>query len=412
MFKMSRRSIRPTKKPALGLLMPALAGSIYAIMIFFGWTFSYGRYATGIEASLAAALRDDQSLGNNAVVGRRIADLESLGMIVCVSISNPQIGEFYSTAFRPECRRYSILGKLSAAHQSRTVIGVNGDLYTLAFRVPAKTVDVIGWLVALLSGLFGIVLTSYSAREKWAAMERESTANKRKSEIAKQVSHDIRSPASALQVAAEQLPNDLLVQKELIIHATDRIKQIANDLLRDSRQGGPGGEQSEMADLMPLNVVLKGVRAAVEEKCLEFPERARDLVFLEPKDLDSLSGLAVSWTPAEANRTLSNLMNNAIEASEAGSPVSVGMSLDPVGCLRLIIDDRGIGMSDEQLAEIEAGAIVSRKANGTGLGVRSARQSVEGANGRFRVQSKLGRGTQVMAEFHTFPLTASERSSR
>jgi PAS domain S-box-containing protein len=109
----------------------------------------------------------------------------------------------------------------------------------------------------------------------------------------------------------------------------------------------------------------------------------------------------------EVNQVLSNLMANAIDASPPDSRVSVrahttaGRDGQPVA--RVLVADRGQGISPEHKQSLFAPFFTTKKDVGTGLGLWITRELVQKAGGSIRVRSRVGErsGTVVVL---TFPL--------
>jgi len=68
--------------------------------------------------------------------------------------------------------------------------------------------------------------------------------------------------------------------------------------------------------------------------------------------------------------------------------------------LHLWVQDSGVGMTKEQVANLDNGLQLSSQTGtvgekGTGLGLRIVKQLVQHWEGRVEVESQLGRGTRV-----------------
>lgn len=96
---------------------------------------------------------------------------------------------------------------------------------------------------------------------------------------------------------------------------------------------------------------------------------------------------------------LMNLLSNAIKFSEPGATVRVRAKRS-ARQVHLTIEDAGIGISKEHLAELgkpffQADTKTDRSYQGTGLGLSVVRGLVELHDGRFSVESERGHGTHV-----------------
>ncbi len=221
--------------------------------------------------------------------------------------------------------------------------------------------------------------------------------------VAAQVAHDIRSPIAALDsVLADPigLPPD---EREVVRIAMGRIRKISDNLLDTKRNlpkadglssGEPeknkpqfSGEHYRRIDVLP---VLEGI---IHEKRAQY--RGRPEVRFEL--FNHLVGpvASVLIQPTEFMRVLSNLLNNAVEASPAGGEIQVILSESECDCV-IQVKDHGKGISAEILARLNSGVGGTfGKELGNGLGVRHARLIVDRSGGNLSIVSRVDVGTTV-----------------
>lgn len=96
---------------------------------------------------------------------------------------------------------------------------------------------------------------------------------------------------------------------------------------------------------------------------------------------------------------LINLLKNAIEAVEKSGSIIVRLHYKNASTLRLIIEDTGIGMSEEQIANAFQ-SFFSTKHTGTGLGLVLVQTVVEEHYGTISVESKQGVGTRFKIDLN------------
>ncbi len=95
-----------------------------------------------------------------------------------------------------------------------------------------------------------------------------------------------------------------------------------------------------------------------------------------------------------------NLINNSIPEVPAGGSISVFGKEDPPGAGILVsIVDTGRGMPPEILNNLFTTGARSRKAGGTGLGIKIVKDVVDAHRGRISVESEVGRGTEFTIRF-------------
>ena len=83
--------------------------------------------------SVRAALRDDRTAGNSALISRRIADFESLGLANCITLTSDSAGEIYNTLFKDSCHAFRMPLSPTVLASGR-VDSINGDKFTIRFR--------------------------------------------------------------------------------------------------------------------------------------------------------------------------------------------------------------------------------------------------------------------------------------
>lgn len=200
-----------------------------------------------------------------------------------------------------------------------------------------------------------------------------------------QVAHDIRSPLAALEVAAGDLPEVSEDRRAVIRSAVGRISDIANNLL-DRRRA----ESVKPAAASPQ--LLSGLlEPVIGEKRLQYRSRSR--ILIELALADSARECLAFVEPVEFKRLLSNLLNNAVEAVGEGTG-TVRVGLESSGGRALIsVRDDGKGIPPEVLVKLGRRGETHGKADGSGLGLYHARNSVEAWGGRLELSSEEGRGT-------------------
>lgn len=108
-----------------------------------------------------------------------------------------------------------------------------------------------------------------------------------------------------------------------------------------------------------------------------------------------LLGDCSRWAKVDAiglEQAVGHLLQNAIEASPAGEPVTVrvGRAGDEV---TITVSDKGAGMDAEFVRDRLFQPFASTKANGFGIGAFEAQALVTAMGGRISVESRPGRGT-------------------
>lgn len=216
--------------------------------------------------------------------------------------------------------------------------------------------------------------------------------------LARQVAHDIRSPLTALEMAlsdVSQLPAD---RRELVKMATQRIHDIANNLLKKDESlshdvSGSGADESQLGSASP-QLIYSVIDQIISEKRLQF--RAKMQISIESDISPDAYGLFSKVNSSELSRVLSNLINNSVEAIEKAGRVSVGLKKLDENCMCIFVEDDGCGIPQESLHKIGVKGFSRGKEvgdSGSGLGVFHAKQTIEAWGGELKIESQVGKGS-------------------
>jgi two-component system sensor histidine kinase KdpD len=246
-----------------------------------------------------------------------------------------------------------------------------------------------------LARLIDASLEQERVREQSAAAEATRQADVAKTALLHAISHDLRSPLTAISTAASALPDDDLSRSDrdelisVIEVESARLARLVDDLLDLSRiQADVVNPQRDWCD---LHEVVALAAAQVQTTLGNHPVElglAPDLP-LVPADSSQLE------------RVFSNLIENAMKFSPPGEPVRVTGAVGS-GRVTVRVIDRGRGVAPSKRAHIFEPFFRGRDAGqGSGLGLAICRGLVEANGGRIVLQS----GTQDETAFAvSFPL--------
>jgi signal transduction histidine kinase len=218
------------------------------------------------------------------------------------------------------------------------------------------------------------------------------------------VSHDLKSPLSAIMMAAAALLRadgaeyrtpQIQKKAEAIQRSAERMARMIEDMADfASIQSGQLVIECgpERASELLTNVVQKFTAAA--------HERAIDLRTLPCADLP-----AIACDRERIVQVLSSLVANAIKVTSSGGQVSIGAERKGDEVV-FSVQDGGPGLSADELPGIFDQAWRSRDSiyKGTGLGLTVAKGVVEAHQGSIWVDSKLGSGSRFS---FTVPIIAA-----
>jgi len=231
-----------------------------------------------------------------------------------------------------------------------------------------------------------------------------------KTQFLANISHDLRTPLTAIITHAEILRDGLLgelndrqvTSVSRIITGGHQLLQMVGEILTYAR-----GAANQLA-LVTTEFTLASV---VEQLgALNQPLATKKQVTLStdvPADLPPIRA-----DREKISHVLGNLLGNAIHFTPEGGRVWIAARLRPDGARReLVVEvgDTGIGIAPEhhelvfrEFAQVDSSA--SRQHHGTGLGLTIARKLVELHGGRIWVESTIGHGARF---YFTLPQDAA-----
>jgi signal transduction histidine kinase len=177
-------------------------------------------------------------------------------------------------------------------------------------------------------------------------------------------SHELRTPLSALRtelelaLRRERTPEELEAALRSAAEETDRLSQLAEDLLVLAR--ADGGKLPVRLEQLSAQEVLDGVRE-------RYARRAADVK--RPLELRVEDGLSVSVDRLRVEQALGNLVENALRHG-GGTILLEGRSVD--GRVELHVQDEGAGFASDFIAdafEPFSRGDPARASHGAGLGL-------------------------------------------
>ncbi len=205
-------------------------------------------------------------------------------------------------------------------------------------------------------------------------------------QVAGMVGHDIRNPLQALTGEV------YLIKTELDDLASASALGCINESL-DSIEQNIGYINKIIADLQDYSRQLKPEYRIV---CLSDLVAEMFETIAVPGDVklsfDIKEAPAISVDPTFLRRTLTNLINNAIQAMPEGGELNI-QAHPQNGNLTIAVTDTGVGIPTEIQPKIFS-PMFTTKAKGQGLGLAVVKRLVEAQGGTIRFESKVGVGTK------------------
>ena len=209
------------------------------------------------------------------------------------------------------------------------------------------------------------------------------------------VSHEFKTPLTAIQGFAETLLNGALDDKanrkhfvEIIREHARRLARLTDDLLKLSRIEAGRLE----LEIRPIRIDAL-VNGCVETTRLNAEARGLEIQVDLPENAPAVRG-----DGAQLGEVLQNLLDNAVQYTPAGGKIEVKARSNGHD-VTFTVTDTGIGIPESDLERIferfyRVDAARSREAGGTGLGLAIARHIVEAHGGRIWVESAIGQGSR------------------
>ncbi|WP_417436921.1 response regulator [Idiomarina abyssalis] len=269
-------------------------------------------------------------------------------------------------------------------------------------------------IIGILGSYYDISGIKSVAEEMEKAKETAERANQSKGEFLANMSHEIRTPINAIVGMANLCLKTELNQKQkryikVIDSSSQALLGVINDILDFSKIDA--GKLT--VERIPFD--LQDVLTSLADM---FAYRAYD------KDLEFIINLPANiptrliGDPLRLNQVLVNLISNAIKFTEDGE-INVAVNLldsskDNV-LLRISVTDTGIGMDEEQRANLfkaftQADTSTTRKYGGTGLGLAISRRLILLMGGDIGVTSAAGQGSTFYIEVE-LPLQKEQDNS-
>jgi PAS domain S-box-containing protein len=232
-----------------------------------------------------------------------------------------------------------------------------------------------------------------------AAKESAELADRSKTEFLANMSHELRTPLNAIIGFSDVMRSELLgpigndSYRGYIedIHASGRhLLEVINEILDMSKV--ESGHLELLEEPVKLSALVRASLRLVRERA------DQGSVTLINDVADSLPPVLVD--ERRFKQILLNLMSNAVKFTPPQGSIRVWAELLPEGGLVVSVTDTGIGMSPEEMETAlapfgQVDSSLSRRYDGTGLGLPLTKAFTELHDGLLELQSTPGNGTTV-----------------
>jgi signal transduction histidine kinase len=236
-----------------------------------------------------------------------------------------------------------------------------------------------GRLAAALE-LCGLIADKISLERELAAKERMAFLG----EMAARIAHNVKNPLSGMKTILQLMEEDATLPDgarrdcHMILDEIDRLNRNISQVLRYAKPARDTDRPADLAKVVKRVVAIS--RTEAEQRRVTFEVSAPDPCPVEGGE-------------EAASDIVSNLVVNALEASDDGSAIRIWIGRQAANPqnVELIVEDRGRGVPKDRLEKIFQ-AFYTTRAGGTGLGLAIVKRRLDEIGGSVHCQSPLEDG--------------------
>ena len=232
------------------------------------------------------------------------------------------------------------------------------------------------------------------------------------------MSHDIRTPLNGIigmVNMGNQYADDPQMQqkiREKVMESLKYLVSLVNDVLDMNKL--QSGDLKDQQLLFDLTIVLRELNQIYDERAAKKGIRYE----IDWKN-GTYSHSTLVGNPVYLGRILSNIMDNAIKFSQAGSVITVWVEEETLDDDRanftFYCKDQGVGMSEDFIAHAfdmfsQESKTSRSRYEGTGLGLAITKQLMDRMDGSIELKSKAGVGTTVIVKI-PFKIGTQDKNS-
>ena len=324
-------------------------------------------------AAIAEASRRIASIGDGAAV-RWVAG-DELPPALARELA---VGEPLRQAERPELPACFVVPALGA---ERVLVG--------AFYLDGGLIDRDTYVVARdLSARVALAVQRAQAVSELLDARRLAALG----QFAAAIAHDIRTPLTSISMNVQilrrklQLPDDDREHLDIALEELARLDRSVAEILDFAKPVKLTSEPIDVAEL--IETTRKNLSAVLSERGVAVRIESLDL----PGAPAVRDALTVHGDPQRLRQVLTNLVDNAANASRPGAEVTLRAAATGDRCIAIEIEDHGRGIGPDDLPRIFEPFFTTRP-DGTGLGLAIVHKVIRAHGGDIKVRSTLGAGS-------------------
>jgi signal transduction histidine kinase len=232
-------------------------------------------------------------------------------------------------------------------------------------------------------------------------VNREKRMNKLKANFVSNVTHELKTPltsinmfAEALNMGKDSLDSRQIKYLNIIVKESEKLKRIINNILEFSKN-----ENDKLSYKLEKSNLTEIVESTLKEMnyFLEINKFEVELA-IEHNIFANVYGEGIK-------QALSNLISNAVKYSASNKKLIIRL-FQSASNVFIEVEDFGIGMSQEELDLIfekfyRINSDENETVSGTGLGLTVTKAIIEEQNGKLMVESTFGKGSKFIIELNS-----------
>ncbi len=195
------------------------------------------------------------------------------------------------------------------------------------------------------------------------------------------VMHDLRSPIKKIKVLNEMMREDEDGGDNPLIDMIDKSAEQASEILDDFM---------DFINNIPVEKTPLNLNEIVDE-AVKLSQGSREDKAHAAIKLDIPTALIVPGDESKLRRTISNLVNNAIDVLQGKKDGEINISANVIDNMAVLnISDNGPGIPPEIINTLFEPFVTKSKSTGTGLGLAIVKQYVNAHGGNISVKNNNG----------------------